>query len=174
MDKNMARYEMSYGRVRDTAKRYYIAYGSNLNVQQMRMRCPYATILGTAELKGWELLFKGSKTGSYLTIEERDGGSVPVVIWEVTPSDEAALDRYEGFPSFYYKKELRVQYKGIRTGRRRTVTAFVYIMHEDRPIGIPSDFYMRTCLEGYDAFFFDRNVLLAAYDKCAEVCGYEG
>ena len=50
-------------------KRYYIAYGSNLNVRQMRMRCPHATILGTANLKGWELLFKGSKTGSYLTIE---------------------------------------------------------------------------------------------------------
>ena len=51
-------------------KRYYIAYGSNLNVRQMRMRCPHATILGTANLKGWELFFKGSKTGSYLTIEE--------------------------------------------------------------------------------------------------------
>lgn len=50
------------------AKRYYIAYGSNLNVPQMRMRCPRATILGTANLTGWELLFKGSKTGSYLTI----------------------------------------------------------------------------------------------------------
>ena len=70
-------------------KRYYIAYGSNLNVGQMRMRCPHATILGTANLKGWELLFKGSKTGSYLTIEESEGGTVPVVIWEVTATDEA-------------------------------------------------------------------------------------
>ena len=85
-------------------KRYYIAYGSNLNVGQMRMRCPHATILGTANLKGWELLFKGSKTGSYLTIEESEGGTVPVVIWEVTATDEAALDRYEGFPNFYYKR----------------------------------------------------------------------
>lgn len=155
------------------AKRYYIAYGSNLNVPQMRWRCPRATILGTANLTGWELLFKGSKTGSYLTIEECDGGSVPTVVWEVTESDEKALDRYEGFPSFYYKKELRVQYKGIRTGRRRTVTAFVYIMHEDRPIGIPSGCYMRTCLEGYDTYFFDKRILAAAYDKCVEVCRNE-
>ena len=79
-------------------KRYYIAYGSNLNVRQMRMRCPHATILGTANLKDWELLFKGSRTGSYLTIEECENGTVPVVIWEVTAADEAALDRYEGFP----------------------------------------------------------------------------
>jgi len=101
-------------------KRYYIAYGSNLNVPQMRMRCPHASILGTATLKGWEFLFKGSKTGSYLTIEQSENGSVPVVIWDVTEKDEKALDRYEGFPTFYYKKEIKVRYKGIRTGRRRT------------------------------------------------------
>ena len=156
------------------AKRYYIAYGSNLNIPQMRMRCPGATILGTADLKGWELLFRGSKTGSYLTIEEKECGSVPVVIWEVTQSDEAALDRYEGFPSFYYKRNIRLRYKGIRSGRLRQVVAFAYIMHEDRPIGIPTDFYMRVCLEGYDAFRFDKKVLLDAYDKCVEVCGNEG
>ena len=44
--------------VKAMVKRYYIAYGSNLNVPQMRMRCPGATILGTADLKGWELLFR--------------------------------------------------------------------------------------------------------------------
>ena len=154
-------------------KRYYIAYGSNLNVRQMRLRCPSATVLGTANLRGWELLFKGSKTGSYLTIEKCEGGTVPVAIWEVTPSDEAALDRYEGYPSFYYKKEIKVQYRGIRTGRRRTVNAFVYIMHEDRPIGVPSVTYMQTCLRGYDDFGFNRLILMDAYLKCGEECGYE-
>ena len=155
-------------------KRYYIAYGSNLNVRQMMMRCPTARLIGTSVIKDYRLMFKGSQTGSYLTIEERNGGSVPVVIWEVTESDVAALDRYEGFPSLYYKKELRLQYKDIRTGGRRTVNAFAYIMYENRPIGIPSNFYMRTCLEGYDAFFFDRKVLAAAYDKCREAVQNEG
>ena len=67
-----------------------------------------------------------------------------------------------------------LQYKGIRTGKHRTVTAFAYIMHEERPIGVPSNFYMRTCLQGYDTFYFDKNILIDAYDKCREVCGYEG
>ncbi len=168
-DQTMAnRYRFDFGRVRDMKKTYYIAYGSNLNVQQMQMRCPYATALGTAELEDWELLFKGSKTGSYLTIEERNGSKVPVTVWAVTETDEAALDRYEGFPDFYYKREMKVRYKGIRSGKYRTVTAFVYIMHEDRPIGIPTDFYMRTCLKGYETFGFDEDVLLDAYDKCVE------
>ena len=78
-------------------KRYYIAYGSNLNVKQMKMRCPGATILGTTKLKNYELLFKGSKTGSYLTIEKKEGSTVPVVIWEVTERDEKYIDRYEGY-----------------------------------------------------------------------------
>ena len=143
-------------------KRYYLAYGSNLNVRQMKTRCPKATILGTAKLKGWELLFKGSKTGSYLTIEENENGSVPVVIWEVTPSDEKALDRYEGYPAFYYKKDIKLQYKGIRTGKRRTINAFAYIMHEDRPLGIPSQYYVETCLTGYRTFGFDTKNLYTA------------
>ena len=164
-----SRYEMDYDSARDTVRRFYIAYGSNLNVPQMQMRCPHATILGTAILKDWELLFKGSKAGFYLTIEEHEGGSVPVAIWEVTESDEASLDLYEGFPSFYYKKEIHLQYKDIHTGKPNTVTAFAYIMHEDRPIGTPSDYYMDACLEGYDTFSFDRSVLMEAYNRCSKI-----
>ena len=108
-------------------KRYYIAYGSNLNIRQMRMRCPHARVIGTAVIKDYELLFKGSLTGAYLTIEPKKGGEVPVAAWEVTESDEAALDRYEGFPTFYYKKEMELDIKGIRTGKIRRRKCFVYI-----------------------------------------------
>ena len=155
-------------------KRYYIAYAAT----SMFRRC------GCAALTPRSLVQLLSRDGSYCskearpaltsTIEECESGTVPVVIWEVTAADEAALDRYEGFPNFYYKKDIKLQYKGIRTGKRRTVTAFAYIMHEERPIGIPTNFYMRTCLEGYDTFYFDKNILIDAYEKCREVCGYEG
>ena len=77
-------------------KRYYLAYGSNLNIPQMRHRCPTAKVIGTAEIKDYELLFKGSKTGYYLTIESQKGAKVPVAVWEVKQGDEANLDVYEG------------------------------------------------------------------------------
>ena len=48
-------------------KRYYLAYGSNLNVFQMKMRCPGARALGTAEVADYRLLLKGGKTGSSLS-----------------------------------------------------------------------------------------------------------
>ena len=77
------------------SKRYYIAYGSNLNIPQMRMRCPGARIIGTSVIEDYQLLFKGSKTGSYLTIEPMEGAEVPVVIWEVTETDDPVEKFYE-------------------------------------------------------------------------------
>ena len=143
-------------------KRYYIAYGSNLNVRQMKRRCPDARIIGTSEISNYQLLFKGSKTGSYLTIEPKAGSTVPVAVWEVSERDELALDHYEGFPTFYYKKEMNLPIKGIKTGKVRQRDVFVYIMHEDRPLGIPSRYYLQTCLEGYSTFNFNEVFLYNA------------
>ena len=150
-------------------KRYYIAYGSNLNIRQMRMRCPSARIIGISEIPEYELLFKGSKTGFYLTIEPKKGSRVPVAAWEVSAEDEQALDRYEGFPTFYYKKEMLLPIKGIRSGKIRRWDTFMYIMHEDRVLGVPSNFYMQTCLSGYKSFGFDPKFLHEAYDRSREV-----
>ncbi len=149
-------------------KRYYLAYGSNLNVQQMLMRCPTARIIGTSVIKDYRLMFKGSQTGSYLTIEPAVGSEVPVGVWAVTEACERSLDRYEGFPNFYYKKELTLPIIGIRTGKVRQRNAFVYIMHEDRRLGIPSELYLQTCVEGYHNFGFDLDVLFEAYRYSTE------
>ena len=75
------------------SKKYYLASGSNLNIPQMRYRCPKSRVVGTAKIKDYELLFKGSKTGSYLTIEPQKGATVPVAVWEVGESDEHNLVR---------------------------------------------------------------------------------
>ena len=140
-------------------KRYYLAYGSNLNVAQMERRCPDARIVGTAIIPNYELLFKGSMTGSYLTIEKRKNGVVPVAVWEVSPSDEEALDRYEGFPTFYYKKDFKIDLDG------EALDAFAYIMHEDRPRGVPTEYYVRTCLDGYRTFRFDEKYIYRAVSR---------
>ena len=150
-------------------KKYYLAYGSNLNIPQMQYRCPEARIIGTAVIEGYRLLFKGSKTGSYLTIEKAEGYEVPVGVWEVSERDERNLDRYEGYPTLYYKKEMQLKVKGIRTGRIYDSNCFVYIMHEDHPIGIPSNFYIRVCAEGYRAFGFNTAKLIEALNYSKEV-----
>ena len=146
-------------------KKYYLAYGSNLNIRQMKFRCPTAKIMGTTVIKDHELLFRGSRTGSYLTIEPKEGASLPAAVWEVTADDIESLDRYEGYPSFYYKKEMTVTYTGIASGVKRRRKVFVYIMHEDRPIGIPTERYIDVCYWGYREFGFDPEILFDAVDR---------
>ena len=145
--------------------RYYLAYGSNLNLTQMADRCPEAKRRGWGRIENYELLYKGSKTGSYLTIEPKEGAYVPVGVFSVTPSDEERLDRYEGYPRFYYKKEMKIRIFDEVLQKKRTVYAFIYIMHEDRKLGIPSIFYVQTCLEGYMDFNFDFDLLEKAEEK---------
>ena len=95
------------------ANKLYAAYGSNLNLEQMEYRCPYAVPLGTAELAGYRLLFRGGRDGSAVaTVEPMGGGSVPVLLWEITPRDEEALDRYEGWPRLYCKETVTVEFGG--------------------------------------------------------------
>lgn len=131
----------------------YIAYGSNLNLPQMKYRCPTAKPVGTAVIKNYELLFRGSKTGAYATIEPCDGSSVPVLLWKVKEKDEVALDRYEGYPRFYEKETMEVESNG------KNVSAFVYVMTEGHFLGMPSDSYLKIIEEGYKTAGFDKNIL---------------
>ena len=37
--------------------KYYLAYGSNLNLEQMSRRCPTARVVGKAQLENYRLAF---------------------------------------------------------------------------------------------------------------------
>ena len=137
-------------------KKRYIAYGSNMDEGQMAHRCPSARLLGQTEVEGYRLLFKGSLTGAYATIEPQEGGRVPALVWEIGEPDEASLDRYEGFPSFYYKKDLTVSLGG------QEVTAMVYIMDERRRPGKPSGTYYGVLERAYQKFGFPMEILQTA------------
>ena len=154
--------------------KFYLAYGSNLNIRQMRFRCPDAQPIGTAEIPDYQLLFKGSKTGAYLTIEPASGDTVPVAVWAVSERDEERLDTYEGYPSFYYKTQMTLPVKSLETDKTKLLTAFIYIMHEERSFGIPRHDYVQTCVEGYRHFGFDLEHLRQAIAISAkEVKHYE-
>ena len=146
----------------------YIAYGSNLNLAQMATRCPTARVAGASEMKGYRLLFRGAHAGAVATVEPCVGESVPVLAWWITPADELALDRYEGFPFLYRKENVKIKLDG------KTVTAMVYIMNEEmpagcyRPLGQPSAYYYTIILEGYKDAGFDIDILRKATTDSVE------
>ena len=140
--------------------KFYVAYGSNLNKTQMSRRCPDAKVFGTGYLVNWELLYHGSKTGSYATIARKQGCKVPVAVWEISEDDEKALDRYEGFPRFYQKHNVFV-----KMGNGSKKLCMVYIMFSGSVPGEPSPAYIRTVRDGYWDFNLDQRYLDESIQK---------
>ena len=133
----------------------YIAYGSNMNIEQMARRCPTAKVVGSAELEDWRLRFKGDNNFSVATVEPSAGDKVPILVWEIQPEDESSLDVYEGYPRLYRKEKMFVRInKTIRL-------AMIYIMNADSyPYGNPSQGYFETIREGYVAAGFSPDLLM--------------
>ena len=143
-------------------KKYYIAYGSNLNLPQMAVRYPTARVIGASRMNDSRLLFRGPHGGAVATVEPCKGSSVPVLVWEIAEADENALDRYEGWPSLYRKDAVKVKLNG------KTVNAMVYIMNEGKPLGQPSSYYYSVIYEGYKAAGFDVDILRQATEDSLE------
>lgn len=144
-------------------ERWYIAYGSNLNLEQMKHRCSTADVVGAAMLRNWRLMFRGSSHSAVATIERSKGSQVPVLIWRLQPKDELALDRYEGFPFLYRKETLRITVNG------RRIYAMIYIMNEaGHPYGIPSVGYLDAIKAGYQTAGFNNRILIEAVRQSKE------
>lgn len=143
----------------------YVAYGSNLNMGQMKGRCPGAEFVGTGVVENHELQFKGSLHGAYATIAPKEGASVPVGIWTIQKQDEARLDVYEGVrQGFYFKEQVPVK---MNDGS--TLTGMVYIMDLKNDFGRPSPGYYGTVRQGYRDCGLDTAVLDQAVKDSMEL-----
>jgi len=127
-------------------RRYYLAYGSNMSIQQMKVRCPFAKPVGGVLLDGYELLFRGRRGSAVATIEPKDGSNVPCALWLITAKDEDSLDIYEGFPRFYRKEKVTIMHGS------RKMKVMVYVMNNGPVIASPGMGYLHTILDGYKDF----------------------
>ena len=127
----------------------YVAYGSNLNLSQMAIRCPTAVIYKSGTLQNWEIIYRGEPTNSYATIRKKEGSFIPVLIWTIQNSDEQALDRYENFPDLYKKETIVVDCNGNK------IEGMIYIMNQSEKVGRPSLSYIETIRQGYIDNSFD-------------------
>ncbi|MBD5453567.1 MAG: helix-turn-helix domain-containing protein [Lachnospiraceae bacterium] len=137
----------------------YVAYGSNLNIEQMSFRCPDAEAVGTGVIQDYRLTFKALGTCAFATIEPCEGESVPVAVWSVSRRDETALDRYEGYPSHYGREHVDV----LMDGDGEIVNGLVYIMNPRAVPLLPSQGYFEAVLSGYRSFGLDKKKLFDAW-----------
>ncbi len=130
----------------------------------MAMRCPLARVYTKGTLNNWELAYRGSKTNAHATVIRKQGSTVPVLIWEITPKDEYYLDIYEGYPHYYFKRNVMVDING------RKKKGMVYIMDQRQLPGKPSDQYVKTILQGYKDNCFDINILQKSLETNSIEC----
>jgi gamma-glutamylcyclotransferase len=84
------------------------AFGSNMNLAQMKKRCPNSDLASfMAEARGWKLCFprySGNREGGVGSIERQEGSSVWGVVFSVNEYDLPRLDNHEGVPKGRYSR----------------------------------------------------------------------
>ncbi len=138
-------------------EKFYVAYGSNMNLEQMAFRCPNSKMVAPAMMYGYELQFK-----YHATVEPNPDSKVPILLWKLSKRDEQQLDRYEGFPKYYRKETKPFTFRG------ETVEGMMYIMNGDNPLQAPSEQYYNTILQGYKAAGLDTSYLEKALAQAQE------
>lgn len=102
-----------------------------------------------ALLKGFRLVFnKKALKGdfAYANIIRDDNDFVEGILYNVTEEGIIKLDKYEGYPTNYIKKELKI------TTDDQTILALVYIAHSDKVVEnlLPKREYLNHILAGKD------------------------
>lgn len=138
---------------------YYFAYGSNMNISQMALRCPGAKVYGVGAIQNYKLLFKAQSANSYATIEPCAGAFVPVVIWMIEEQDERNLDRYENYPILYSKTMLTIE------AEDKKIEGMVYTMNDESKLASPAKEYFESILCGYQSFDLDTAKLYEALSQ---------
>lgn len=121
-------------------KKLYFSYGMNTNLGSMAMRCPKAVSLGAATLPHYAFEFK-----NFATVTPKMDHKVEGVLWEITEECEKSLDRLEGYPIYYGKIIVWVEYHG------ELVPCMTYLMYPEEEYNYPSQNYVDMLTEGYTA-----------------------
>jgi phage replication-related protein YjqB (UPF0714/DUF867 family) len=116
----------------------YFAYGSNLCVGQMALRCPDAADTRPAVLSDHDWLINQRGVA---TVEPFAGNRVHGVLWQLSDHDLAALDSAEGVPVRYRRDRLTV------ITNDGPAPAWVYIDHRVTP-GPPRPGYLPRIIDG--------------------------
>jgi gamma-glutamylcyclotransferase (GGCT)/AIG2-like uncharacterized protein YtfP len=122
----------------------YAAYGSNMDPAQMLDRCPHSPAAGTGWITGWRLTFGGEDLGwegALATLVEDPDSHVFAALYDVTASDEAQLDSWEGAETGLYRK-IRLRVHTLDGD----VLAWVYVLDAFEG-GLPSARYLGVLAE---------------------------
>ena len=118
---------------------YYFAYGRNTNLNDMEHRCHGAVRIDNAWIDGYAFKWRTAAD-----IELATDNYVVGVLWALTDEHLASLDRFEGFPNYYFRQRVIA-----KTGQQEYLS-WVYMMVNQGSESMPGDEYRTALFEGYD------------------------
>jgi hypothetical protein len=102
----------------------YVAYGSNLDIDRMKQRCPSAKVVTTGHLENTALDFR-----YYADIVATDNGDIcPVAVYDIAEEDWKKLDDAEDCPRDYVKKGVCVL---DRNPKNTPTLGIAYVMQDE-------------------------------------------
>lgn len=123
---------------------YYFAYGSNLNLKQMKERCPDSKPLFTATLPNYKLVFTGwsrATRGGRANIRNNRGTRVPGAVYEVS---DLCLQRLDKLESPYTRLKVTVFDEDSEP-----IEAVAYIDTRREEEAGPGEAYLAIVRQGY-------------------------
>ena len=133
----------------------YFAYGSNMDPQQMKRRCPSSRFESVAKLSNYELAFtlrSQRRRCGVANVLPSKGNHVYGVLYRINGfRDWKVLDAAEGFrPRYkrgnrYIRTERRVQ---KLSGFPVIVSAFIYIGLREKFFSLPNKTYLNQMIKG--------------------------
>jgi len=126
---------------------YYFAYGSNLDLLQMQLRCPEAQFISTAKLDGYRVCFPRKsfvRDCAVISVEPAAGESVWGALYEVDGTDIQRLDEREGYDrrrdrNLNHHNRITVR---VEAADERAVAAEIYLAVPTANPGLPSPHYV--------------------------------
>jgi gamma-glutamylcyclotransferase (GGCT)/AIG2-like uncharacterized protein YtfP len=124
---------------------YYFAYGSNMNWEQMKRRCPSTQFVCVASLKDYRFaIARHSRLRNCGTanIFADSGSEVWGIVYDVSEHDLIILD---GFEDGYRREKLFVRASG---NGQSSVEVLVYIAEKEDTVPFPNPEYKRLIIDG--------------------------
>lgn len=144
-------------------RKFYFAYGSNMNADQMNRRCLNAMKLGNAQIPCFRFAIDSAGVATIINTSKEE--YVEGILWAISENDERNLDIYEGVSAGCYRKENHI----VFTNNSKPVEALIYISNRPECDSSAStrSFYMTDIYETAKENKFNKCYLdkLACYAK---------
>lgn len=136
---------------------FYFAYGSNLDEDQIRFRCPDSKLIDVGYVKDYEFkftTFAKRRNGGVADIVYKTGSKLWGALYELTAGDLEKLDTFEEYPIRYGRIIVDVHgknkiYKNVQT----------YFVNAKTGFYKPSKEYLDLILNGAEKLKFPKNYI---------------